>query len=278
MSWQMSWQKRLVPVGQLAMSENMTLVTGRNRMTAPNIHGMNARNALFLSGTGPAQADAAGGILVVDDHELVRLGFRALVQSQVAGTARFPLAVFEARTLAEALSLYRAHHADIAVVVLDLNLPDSDGVGGLMAFRQQFPDVPVVVLSGTDNPALVQNALALGAVAFFPKSGELGDMVGFVHACALHGPVLAPPPTATAMATAMASQDMAGAGEFTAAAGRALSTRQLQILQWLLEGKSNREISQLAFLSEGTVKNHVSTLLLCFGVRSRAQLISKLHA
>jgi DNA-binding NarL/FixJ family response regulator len=219
---------------------------------------------------------STGGILLVDDHELVRLGFRALVESRAMVPGQSPMVLFEAHTLAEALTLYREHHARIAVVVLDLNLPDSDGLGGLVAFRRHFPTAAVVVLSGTDHPATVQSALALGAVAFFSKSGDLGNMVGFVHVCLLHGPEAARQrlPPATAFAGIGSATD---AGEFAPIAGQTLSTRQLQILQWLLQGKSNREISQLALLSEGTVKNHVSTLLLSFGVRSRAQLISKLH-
>lgn len=225
----------------------------------------------------PGATPLAGGILVVDDHELVRLGFRALVQSQASMARQAPIAVFEAHTLAQALLLYGDHRVEIAVVVLDLNLPDADGLDGLMTFRQHFPTSTVVVLSGTDNPALVRNALALGAISFFSKSGDLGDMVGFVHACVLQGPEAASrrlPRRTPAFASLTSPAD---AGEFAPAAGQSLSSRQLQILQWLLEGKSNREIGQLAFLSEGTVKNHVSTLLLSFGVRSRAQLISKLR-
>jgi DNA-binding NarL/FixJ family response regulator len=223
----------------------------------------------------PQAGPAACGILLVDDHELVRLGFRALVQSQALTDGQSPMTVFEAHTLADALSLYREHRAEIAVVVLDLNLPDSDGLGGLMSFRRQFPGTAVVVLSGTNDSATVRNALALGAVSFFSKSGDLGGMVGFVHACVLHGPEAA---SRNLPRCVPSFADNADAAEFSPAAGQTLSTRQLQILQWLLEGRSNREIGQLAFLSEGTVKNHVSTLLLSFGVRSRAQLISKLRA
>lgn len=253
----------------------MTLGTVHSGMTGPTIWSMPARNATPPSNMNMTRSDIAAGILVVDDHELVRLGFRALVQSQTSTGQS--LAVHEARTLAEALALYGEHHAAIAVVVLDLNLPDSSGLDALMAFRQKFPDATLVVLSGMDNPATVQNTLALGAVAFFPKSGDLGDMIGFVHTCIVHGPAIAIqqlPRMAPSFAT---TAGLAGASEFAPSAGPALSTRQLQILQWLLEGRSNREISERAFLSEGTVKNHVSTLLLSFGVRSRAQLISKLR-
>lgn len=215
-------------------------------------------------------------ILFVDDHELVRLGFRTLMQSRAAGLPG--LAVHEARTLAEALAFHRAHQGDIGMVVLDLNLPDTEGASGLLAFRQQYPDVPVVAISGTDNMTLVQNALALGAIAFFPKSGELGEMVDFVHDCLRHGPAVATQQLRQSASGLFVSASKVSDGfQLPLPAGEALSPRQLQILQWVIDGKSNREIGQLAFLTEGSVKNHVSTLLLSFGVRSRAQLICKLR-
>lgn len=248
------------------------------RLSGLNMRSMNARNTPSMPDTKTAQPDAgtAVGILVVDDHELVRLGFRALVQSQ-CHTARPALTLYEANTLSEALALYGEYQLHIAVVVLDLSLPDSKGPSGLMTFRQQFPDATIVVLSGTDSPAVMQNVLALGAAAFFPKSGEIRDMMNYVHACTLHGAEL-PGRHFSPLALTRGVSTSVEPHEYSSLAGEPLSSRQLQILQWLLDGKSNREISQLALLSEGTVKNHVSTLLLSFGVRSRAQLISKLRS
>lgn len=218
-------------------------------------------------------AAAAAGILLVEDHELVRLGFRALVHSQVG--AQSQLQLYEAATLAEALAFCGRPGAAVAVVVLDLALPDADGVNGLVAFRQRFAELPVVVLSGTGDRHTVRRALALGAVAFFPKSGDLGELVRFVHGCVLHGPQ---------QALAQLRQAAPGWGDWSRTesaesliAQQAFSTRQLQVLQWVLEGRSNRDISELACLSEGTVKNYVSMLLLSFAVRSRAELISKLR-
>lgn len=220
-----------------------------------------------------ASSRASAGILLVDDHDLVRLGFRALVQSQAQLSAQSGeaagIVVFEARTLGEALALYAQKQAEIGLVVLDLGLPDTQGLGGVAEFRARFPDVLLVVLSGTSSPALVQGVLALGARAFLPKSGDLSEVARFVHACALHGPEAASRQLGSALPVS-GSQFADGRQELT--------PRQLQILQWVLEGRSNKEIADLACLSEGTVKNHVSMLLLLFGVRSRAQLISHLHA
>src|SRR3546814_122710 len=108
---------------------------------------------------------APGGILLVDDHELIRLGFRALIESGRSQQELVP-DVFEATSLAQATALYEQQRAGIAIVVLDLALPDANGLDGLMAFRQRFPDAAVVVLSGTGNTSVAQHALALGAIAF----------------------------------------------------------------------------------------------------------------
>jgi DNA-binding CsgD family transcriptional regulator len=97
-------------------------------------------------------------------------------------------------------------------------------------------------------------------------------VVSFIRACGLLDP------TAGATELPAVAKPLAGYAEFAhASAWQELTPRQMQVLQWVLEGKANKEIAQLANLSEGTVKNHVSTILLLFGMRSRAQLISTLH-
>jgi DNA-binding NarL/FixJ family response regulator len=210
-------------------------------------------------------------ILVVDDHDLLRLGVRALVQAQAASSGA-SIEVFEAGNVAGALALYEEHRDSIGLVLLDLALPDTHGLSGLAEFRLRYPAARIVVLSGTGNTSLAQGAVALGASAFLPKSADLKEVVGFIRACGLldggTAPI-APPP---------AMKALGGYAETAqASAWQELTPRQMQVLQWVLEGKANKEIAQIANLSEGTVKNHVSTILLLFGVRSRAQLISSLR-
>lgn len=203
------------------------------------------------------------GILVVDDHDLVRLGVRALVQSQAGASA---VDVFEADTLASAQALYAQMEPAISLVLLDLALPDTNGLSGLVAFHTRFPQARIVVLSGAADSAMADGALAHGALAFLPKSADLHEVVSFIRACGLldidEAAQMAP--RLGSVATRIASSEP-------------LTPRQAQVLQWVLEGKANKEIAELAHLSEGTVKNHVSTLLLLFGMRSRAQLISQLR-
>ena len=205
----------------------------------------------------------ARGILVVDDHELVRLGLRALL---LAETSSVP--VYEARSLADALHLYELHLASHFLVLLDLDLPDAQGLDTLVRFKRAFPASRVVVLSGKDSHALMQGAMALGAQAFLPKTGHLGEVLRYVRDNDLVGLPARPLADAPAPVHAKAA---------VAELQPQLNARQVEILDWLLAGKSNKEIAQLSRLTEGTVKNHVSTLLLLFGMRSRAQLISSLR-
>lgn len=204
-------------------------------------------------------AHARNGILIVDDHELVRLGLRALVHSRFAARDR-PLQIFETRSLAGALEVYALNQSDIAVVFLDLGLPDAHGLTGLARFREAQPDARIVVLSGDTAPATQREALALGADAYLQKSADLKDVIDYIESRDVlrAGPPRAVPPAATP----------------PPASG--LTPRQMQILGLVLEGRSNREIGDITCLAEGTVKNHVSTILLHFGARSRSQLISSL--
>ncbi|MDQ0012010.1 DNA-binding NarL/FixJ family response regulator [Variovorax boronicumulans] len=204
----------------------------------------------------------ARGILVVDDHELVRLGLRALL---LAETASVP--VYEARSLADALHLYERHLTLHFLVLLDLDLPDAQGLDTLVRFKRAFPASRVVVLSGKDSHALVQGAMALGAQAFLPKTGHLGEVLRYVRDNDLVGLPALPSAAPVAVHAKPATTELPPQ----------LNVRQVEILDWLLAGKSNKEIAQLSHLTEGTVKNHVSTLLLLFGMRSRAQLISSLR-
>ena len=226
-----------------------------------------ANAASLSSHAAPLRSEAgvaisARGILVVDDHELVRLGLRALL---LAETASVP--VHEARSLADALRLYEFHISSHLLVLLDLDLPDSQGLDTLVRFRRAFPASRVVVLSGKDSHALMQGVMALGAQAFLPKTGHLGEVLRYVR----DNDLVAQPGSQPAPAVSICATPV------PAELQPQLNARQVEILDWVLSGKSNKEIAQLSHLTEGTVKNHVSTLLLLFGMRSRAQLISSLR-
>ena len=180
-----------------------------------------------------AHSTGPSGLLLVDDHELVRLGLRTLILSMTSDTGH-NMHIFEASTLDEALHLYNQHAQVISLVLLDLHLPDAFGLTGLTRFLERFPNAHIVVLSATNDPVMKRQALQCGAHDRRLVRASDGQI--------FH-----------------------------------LTARQAQVLDWILSGQSNREIAAQTCLSEGTVKNHVSALLLLVGVRSRAQLISQLR-
>lgn len=217
------------------------------------------------------------GLLVVDDHELLRLGLRTLVQSQALANGQ-AVQVFEAHNLEEALAVFGEHADAIQLVLLDLHLPDAHGLSGLRTFLSRFPSAHVVVLSGTSDPALQRDALAMGAAAYLTKSGNLNQVVGYIAGLNLLGPSN-DSPKGTRSDGAQGNASMPVGRTVRASNGESvqMTARQAQVLDWILLGWSNRQIADHANLSEGTVKNHVSTLLLLLGARSRAQLISQLR-
>lgn len=222
---------------------------------------------VFALGHEPAarvstRASGRRGLMVVDDHELVRWGVRALIQSQSRLTSQ-PVDIFEASSLASALTVFSANQADIDLVLFDLGLPDTRGLSGLVVFLEQYPSASVAVISGDCNRQTAEEAMVLGAQAYLKKTGDLAEVIDYLQHQGLMG-------------ANDTNQSVSGTRTGHWNKTRELTARQNQILQWILQGKSNREIGELAFLAEGTVKNHVSTLLLHFGAKSRAQLISAL--
>ena len=210
------------------------------------------------------------GILVVDDHELLRLGLRTLVQSHAQANGH-AVSVFEAHSLKEALEIYGKHSDMIQMVLLDLHLPDAHGLLAVSAFIAQHAEAHLVVLSGASDPGLQREALTMGASAYLTKSGDLDQVVRYMASMGLISPTDSAPRSNAPSLPAGRSVRTAD-GEWIH-----VSARQAQVLDWILMGWSNREIADHANLSEGTVKNHVSTLLLLLGARSRAQLISQLR-
>jgi DNA-binding NarL/FixJ family response regulator len=207
---------------------------------------------------------ASRKVLLVDDHELVRVGVKACY-GDLLGLA---IQWVEATTLADALALYR-EHGDIDVVLLDLNLADCKGLQGLRVFMQTFPQARVAVFSGTQDEFVIRQARALGAVAYLGKGAITAQTRETLRA------LLAPAGSA-GVAVPPSSQALFPRLPRTAMYDRVaeLGPRHLEILELVLSGCTNQEISQSTQLSLGTVKNYVSSLLLALDVRSRSHLIS----
>ncbi|MDH5540735.1 MAG: response regulator transcription factor [Rhizobacter sp.] len=207
----------------------------------------------------------ASKILVVDDHELVRIGIRSVLQM----SGETSMEILEAANLHDAMDVYR-DEPHIALVLLDLNMPDCRGLHGLKQFLETFPQARVAVLSGTQDEFVVGQVRALGAIGYVTKGQAPKIMADFVLGllrsdgeAAGGGQACAPPNGFVRFPKSSKYDRVAELGE-----------RHLEILDHVLFGCSNQEISNATGLSLGTIKNYVSTILLALDVKSRSHLIS----
>ena len=202
-------------------------------------------------------------ILIADDHPLVR-GALALAVEAAFGRAE----ILESASLAELTGqLEKLGAADL--VLLDLRMPGVDGFSGLLRLRSNFPETPVVVISALEERRLVEQAIALGAAGFIPKSTPRHEIVNALHRIAA-GEVYVPPDTEMPAAATSSSP-----GVELAIAQRlaTLTAQQLRVLQLLGTGKLNKEIAYELDIAEPTVKVHVSAILQKLKVYSRTQAV-----
>ncbi len=192
-------------------------------------------------------------IIVADDHPLVQEALRSVLVQAV------PDARVEACfSLSELLAAVAADAADL--VLLDLDLPDSQGFAGLFQMLAAHPTVPTAILSATRTPGIIRRALAFGASGYIPKSLPMPEMADAVRAI-LAGAIWAPADAGPADA-----DDDAWARRFAA-----LSAQQMRILALVRDGRLNKQIAAELGIAEQTVKVHVSTILRKLGVGSRTQ-------
>jgi two-component system, NarL family, response regulator DevR len=196
-------------------------------------------------------------VFLVDDHEVVRRGVADILSTDPGITV-----IGEAKNAAEAMSRVPALRPD--VVVLDVRLPDGDGVTVCRDLRAQMPDLGVVMLTSySDDEALFQAILA-GASGYLLKQILGQDLVTAVRTVADGGSLLDPAATSAVLARMRRAVEPAGP-----LAG--LSDQERTVLDLIGEGLTNRQIGERMFLAEKTVKNHVSHLLAKLGMERRTQ-------
>jgi DNA-binding NarL/FixJ family response regulator len=203
-------------------------------------------------------------ILIVDDHPLIREALRG-----VLGTLDSQLEVIEAGDCNEALAAAAAH-PDLGLILLDIHLPGMSGLDALGSFRDKFPAIPVVVMSGSENRDDVMRAIDGGAMGFIPKSQPSRVMINALR-LVLAGGVYLPVEILGMPATAAASAPAAVAPQAPADLG--LTGRQSEVLALLVQGKPNKIICRELGLAEGTVKIHVTAILKALGVSNRTQAV-----
>src|SRR5438445_2358870 len=192
-------------------------------------------------------------ILIADDHEVVRNGLRATLGVDPALEV-----VGEAADGAEAVRLAQRLHPD--VVLMDLLMPELDGIAATEVIRRELPDTEVVALTSVLEDASVVGAVRAGAIGYLLKDTRAAELRRAIKAAAAGQVQLSPSAAARLMREVKAPERP-----------EALSERELEVLQLLARGLANKEISRDLGIAEKTVKTHVSSILGKLGVQSRTQ-------
>ncbi|WP_072368968.1 response regulator transcription factor [Hyphomicrobium sp. NDB2Meth4] len=198
-------------------------------------------------------------LLVVDDHPVLREGLVALLR-QLGPDA----VVLEAGDAQAALRLVEEQQ-DLDVVILDLVMPGMNGLSALPEFGRSRPDLPVIVLSSSEEPRDARNALAQGALGYVPKSASQHTLISAIK-LVLQGEIYVPPLVLSEMGARAGSTPSRGQD-----GGSNLTPRQIEVLRRLSEGQPNKIIAHELNLSEKTVKAHITAIFKALNVVNRTQ-------
>ncbi len=198
-------------------------------------------------------------VMLVDDHEIVRQGLKSLLDRR-----EHLEVVAEAGSVAEAVEAAARVRPD--VIVMDVRLPDGTGVEACRDIRAENPQIRVLMLTSYADDEAVYSAIIAGASGYLLKQTRGRDLVSAIEAVA-RGESLLDPSATSAVLSRM--RDLASGGHKDKLSE--LSEQERNILNQIAEGKTNREIAAIVFLSEKTVKNYVSTILGKLGMERRAQ-------
>lgn len=196
-------------------------------------------------------------VMLVDDHQMVRngLGTFLLVHDDLE-------LVGEAGDGEQALTTFERVHPD--VVLMDLKMPRMDGVEATRALLKRDPEVRVIALTSFKDEALVREALDAGAIGYLLKDVDADDLADAIRAAHRGEPTLAPE---AAWALFKAARRGHGLGDD-------LTEREREVLALLVDGLTNREIADRLYISDSTVKTHVSNILSKLGVATRTEAVS----
>ncbi len=198
-------------------------------------------------------------IILVDDHEVVRLGLKSLLEQH----PQFDV-VGEASSAREALEQVASHKPD--VVVMDIRLPGTSGIEACEQIVNQFPNTKVIMLTSYAEDEMLFSAIRAGASGYILKQIGSEDLVKAIESVGRGEALLDP-----AVTQRVFQEVRRAVKEEEASAFSHLSQQEKHVLLLVSEGKTNREIAKSLFLGEGTVRNYVSSILSKLSVNNRAE-------
>ncbi len=198
-------------------------------------------------------------ILLVDDHEVVRVGLKALLQKH----PDFEV-VSEAGTAREAVEKTKSYEPD--VVVMDIRLKGGSGIEACQEITDTSPDTKVIMLTSYAEDEMLFSAIRAGAAGYVLKQIGGDDLVRAIETIGRGEALLDP-----AVTQRVFQEVRKAAREEEASAFAELTQQEMHVLQLVSEGRTNRQIAEMLFLGEGTVRNYVSSILSKLNVRNRAE-------
>jgi len=205
-------------------------------------------------------------ILLVDDHTLFREALLHVLK-QFDSTA----VVIEAATAREAIRL-TAHYHDLDLILLDLTLPGLNGLTALPELHQLRPDVPLVILSASEDSIAVRQALDAGAMGYIPKSSSSHEMITALR-LVLAGEIYVPPALLAALEALETTLIPVATAATEEGSVDGLTPRQMEVLHLMAQGLSNKGICKRLSLAEGTVKLHVTAVMRALNTCNRTQAV-----
>ncbi len=200
-------------------------------------------------------------ILIVDDHPVFRDGFATLLQHAGGDTI-----VHQAGSVSEGLELV-GRHTDLDVLVLDLFMPTIGGFPAIVEFGRARGDLPIIVLSSSEDPKDVRRALSLGALGYVPKSASPQALLSAIQ-LVMNGDIYVPPLILAETCSGLTS--VAGHADLS----EVLTRRQIDVLCLVAQGLPNKTIASKLELSEKTVKAHITSIFRVLNVVNRTQAAS----
>ncbi|MFF5993808.1 MULTISPECIES: response regulator [unclassified Lysinibacillus] len=209
-------------------------------------------------------------IIIVDDHQLFREGVKRILDFEDTFEV-----VAEGDDGTDVINLYSLHNPD--VVLMDINMPKKNGVEAAAELIAEFPEAKIIMLSIHDDESYVTHALKSGALGYMLKEMDADEIVEAIKVVANGGSYLHPKVTKNLVAEFRRLSEHENKGNFHQTEIRRpfhlLTKRECEVLQLLTDGQSNRSIGETLYISEKTVKNHVSSILQKMNVNDRTQAV-----
>ncbi|MBD0411507.1 response regulator transcription factor [Pseudoalteromonas distincta] len=198
--------------------------------------------------------------LIADDHPLFREALKGALSAKFEG-----LEVFESSDFDSTLQVL-SEQEDLDILLLDLHMPGNGDLYGLIRIREEYPSLPIAVVSGSEDVNIVSKVMGYGAMGFIPKSSSSDDIASAINQI-LEGDTWLPKELKNKVA------EIEGEDREIAAQVASLTPQQYRVLQYLHEGLLNKQIAYELHISEATVKAHITAIFRKLGVYNRTQAV-----